>query len=640
MPINSPKDWFTAIKAHLYDEVRAGIPRFSRTTDALGQTGLMKAVMAGDVQMVRLLVRYEHSMSTKSGLTALSIAALENSAACCHVLGLYESTISLPNQRTPLMLAADSGCNDALKVLICFYGNERDDFKWSALDYAASKDHTACVETLLRATSWTAQDLSIAFSVAKRAKLTTMTDLLYAFIRQGGASSCSGCKALREALNDARTEVLRLTAELSPTRPQSATTISQSQYNEVLRRCATLEQELDLLKRAQIGQSIKEPSTANQRQLDLSQSANETLRGGLHQATYSLREKDTEIIELYSLVDPTIVITDQTILDDAENIQRVNFPVAHSGTGTAEVEQFQRDEAGNTPLMLAVASHKLNLVKAYMFTQARHQNNVGTTALMMAVSTGFSEAARFLADLEAGIQDGQGQTALMLASANDNVDIVKLLMEEEGKKITASGKTALMIAIEAGSAEAARLLAPLEANIADKSGRKAIHYAAWNDLSEVIRTLLPLEGRSQDSYGYTALMIAALKGHANSARLLKGREAGIQRVDGWTALMAAATLNHFTVASELLDSECRMITNESSCRGAGYTALMAAAEMGAVDTLKLLLPREIDIIQTSGKTALDWALSANPKADRVSKNSCFALLKQYSAQAPGTLTDR
>lgn len=38
----------------------------------------------------------------------------------------------------------------------------------------------------------------------------------------------------------------------------------------------------------------------------------------------------------------------------------------------------------------------------------------------------------------------------------------------------------------------------------------------------------------------------------------------------------------------------------------GFTALMAAARNGNLECLKILMPREYELVQASGKTVLDW----------------------------------
>lgn len=677
MPIGTVREWFSAIKAHAHEEIRAAIPMFQRSVDSLGQTALMKAVLEKDLFLVKMLVRYEHSITTKAGLTALSIAALENNFELCRLLAIYEGNVLLPNRRTPLMLAADSGCTESVKALLVFYGNERDEFKWSALDYAVSKNHIDCVHELIKANTWTTQDLTIAFGVAKRASIVSMTELLYGYIRQGAVTECSHCSLYRSALRAALDEVTALTDGLSsfilnskPNQGQPGKDIvSKDEYMDLLAKYNALLAESKIYRRdnqmtgsigarklKQEAQPQSQSNNANEKngtkqsynymppkpqsssQSSTAATIDYTDTKGLAQHTYSIDLQDTaadsERFALYSILDPTILITDQTLLEDTSmSVKRINFPMkkrdGNRDDGDDE-EEIQIDDEGNTPLMHAVMNKKMSLVKAYMFSQAARQNFSGATALMIAISTGFMDAARFLVDLEAGKQDIHGQTALMLAASIDSTDLVKMLIGEEAKKTTTNGKTALMIAIETGSADSAKILAPVEAGMEDQSGRKAIHYAAWNDMDEVLRVLLPVEKGAKDSFGYTALMIAALKGHINSARMLKNYEAKIARPDGWTALMAAATLNNFTVVSELLDVEAGMQTNSSNCRGSGYTALMAAAEMGSLESLRILMPVEFGLRQDSGKSALEWALSPNAKGDRTNKNKCYILLKKHS----------
>ena len=164
-------------------------------------------------------------------------------------------------------------------------------------------------------------------------------------------------------------------------------------------------------------------------------------------------------------------------------------------------------------------------------------------------------------------QNNNGWTALMLASAWGYIDIVTLLIEEGAyvNARTKHGNTALMYASQEGHPEVAELLIEKGADI-----------------------------NVQEDYGWTALMFASDRGQIEVTKLL---------------IEKGADVNTMSIEHE----ECRDYGKEYvivrvPC---GYTALMAASEMGHIDIVKLLIEAGADVNATlddyDRSTALKYA---------------------------------
>jgi len=100
-------------------------------------------------------------------------------------------------------------------------------------------------------------------------------------------------------------------------------------------------------------------------------------------------------------------------------------------SGKARAPSGNRDENGNTPLLIAAQRGDAQMVKRLLEQGADvdARNDYGTTALMFASDYGHAEIIRLLLDHGASVdlKDARGHTALMFAANKGYEEIVKIL---------------------------------------------------------------------------------------------------------------------------------------------------------------------------------------------------------------------
>lgn len=159
MLFSSAEEWFQAIGAHNCPAVRANIATYQKSVDERGETGLMRAVRAKDVEMVHLLASFEHSIRNSNGYTALMIAASINSADICQKLAPYEMNIGTEDNRSALMIAAMEGSVDAIISLLPYQKCRADvDGRTAMMHAVLNRRFDAVKQLSLRETGYT--DLS------------------------------------------------------------------------------------------------------------------------------------------------------------------------------------------------------------------------------------------------------------------------------------------------------------------------------------------------------------------------------------------------------------------------------------------------------------------------------------------------
>ncbi|TNJ26495.1 Ankyrin repeat protein 2 [Giardia muris] len=152
----------------------------------------------------------------------------------------------------------------------------------------------------------------------------------------------------------------------------------------------------------------------------------------------------------------------------------------------------------------------------------------------------------------------------------------------------------------------------------------ALMEAARNGDLEGVKRNLNQVGE-KDRNGQTALMLAAECGHAKCIPLLE-KEIGIQSNRGWTALMNAALNGRTTCARLLLPEAGKQTTKEYTITSDGVvvtfppgtTALMMAACRNYPEVVRLLIPYEQGLINSSGYRA-QWCAAESPWVGRFSQ---------------------
>jgi uncharacterized protein len=233
----------------------------------------------------------------------------------------------------------------------------------------------------------------------------------------------------------------------------------------------------------------------------------------------------------------------------------------------------------------------------------------GWTPLMYAARQNSLEAAQALADGHADLNatDPDGTTALMIAIINAHFDLANMLLEKGA-----------------------------DPNVADETGMTALYAAV--DMHTLGAMLSRPSPKLVDNLSSADLVKALLAHNANPNLRLKkpligrhhnGGDASLG--EGTTALMRAAKANDIAVMKMLLDGGADpfitqkdhttvvMIAAAGGATAGAYSTGLPVSEEGAIEALKLVLDRGVDInaFNNLGLTAMHRA--ATRGADKVVK---------------------
>ncbi|XP_036904574.1 kinase D-interacting substrate of 220 kDa isoform X3 [Sturnira hondurensis] len=310
----------------------------------------------------------------------------------------------------------------------------------------------------------------------------------------------------------------------------------------------------------------------------------------------------------------------------------------------------ERNECGQTPLMIAAEQGSLEMVKELIKNGANCnlEDLDNWTALISASKEGHvhivEELLRCGADLEH--RDMGGWTALMWACYKGRTEVVELLLSH-GANPSVTGLQysvyPIIWAAGRGHADIVHLLLRngAKVNCSDKYGTTPLVWAARKGHLECVRHLLA-SGADVDQEGansMTALIVAVKGGYTQSVKEILKRSPNVNLTDkdGNTALMIASKEGHTEIVQDLLDAGTYVNMPDRS----GDTVLIGAVRGGHVEIVRALLQKyaDIDIRGQDNKTALYWAvekgnatmvrdiLQCNPDTEICTKDGETPLIK-------------
>lgn len=267
-------------------------------------------------------------------------------------------------------------------------------------------------------------------------------------------------------------------------------------------------------------------------------------------------------------------------------------------------------------LIRAVNGNRVNDVQALLRHGAsvNAKDKYGQTALMWAAEQQEVEIVRLLlgAGANPNAKDKDGLTALMWCAAGPSLGTAMSIMNDRDSSDVENESPAQTIlsgdapaSADARSCQVTGLLLARKADIHARTadGEDALSYAAAAAQPDLVRLLLRRGGnaKTHDREGETALMSAIAGGESPQltqtlALLLDaGADANAQKTSGshigLTALMWAATDTHSSDDVRLLLAHG---ANVNLRQPDGWTALMAAAEFGTPEIVRMLLDRGAD----------------------------------------------
>uniref|UniRef100_A0A4W3IBF5 Kinase D-interacting substrate 220b n=1 Tax=Callorhinchus milii TaxID=7868 RepID=A0A4W3IBF5_CALMI len=278
----------------------------------------------------------------------------------------------------------------------------------------------------------------------------------------------------------------------------------------------------------------------------------------------------------------------------------------------------ERNESGQTPLMLAAEQGNLEIVQELLNKGANCnlEDADNWTALISAAKEGHLEIVKELINSSANLEhrDMGGWTAVMWAAYKGHTEIARLLLER-GTNPNITGQYSVYPIIWAagrGHHEIVELLlqSGAKVNCSDKYGTTPLIWAARKGHIECVKHLLEM-GADVDQEGansMTALIVAVKGGYTEVVKELLNRNPNVNLTDkdGNTALMIAAKEGYIEIVQDLLDAGTYVNIPDRS----GDTVLIGAVKGGHVEIVRALLQKyaDIDIKGTDSKTALYWAV--------------------------------
>ncbi|XP_077009243.1 kinase D-interacting substrate of 220 kDa isoform X8 [Tamandua tetradactyla] len=309
----------------------------------------------------------------------------------------------------------------------------------------------------------------------------------------------------------------------------------------------------------------------------------------------------------------------------------------------------ERNECGQTPLMIAAEQGNLEIVKELIKNGANCnlEDLDNWTALISASKEGHIHIVEELLKCGANLEhrDMGGWTALMWACYKGRTEVVELLLSH-GANPSVTGLYSVYPIIWAagrGHADIVHLLLQngAKVNCSDKYGTTPLVWAARKGHLECVKHLLAM-GADVDQEGansMTALIVAVKGGYTQSVKEILKRNPNVNLTDkdGNTALMIASKEGHTEIVQDLLDAGTYVNIPDRS----GDTVLIGAVRGGHVEIVRALLQKyaDIDIRGQDNKTALYWAvekgnatmvrdiLQCNPDTEICTKDGETPLIK-------------
>ncbi|XP_012495398.1 PREDICTED: kinase D-interacting substrate of 220 kDa [Propithecus coquereli] len=277
----------------------------------------------------------------------------------------------------------------------------------------------------------------------------------------------------------------------------------------------------------------------------------------------------------------------------------------------------ERNECGQTPLMIAAEQGNLEIVKELIKNGANCnlEDLDNWTALISASKEGHVHIVEELLKYGVNLEHRDMQYSvypIIWAAGRGHADIVHLLLQN-GAKV----------------------------NCSDKYGTTPLVWAARKGHLECVKHLLAM-GADVDQEGansMTALIVAVKGGYTQSVKEILKRNPNVNLTDkdGNTALMIASKEGHTEIVQDLLDAGTYVNIPDRS----GDTVLIGAVRGGHVEIVRALLQKyaDIDIRGQDNKTALYWAvekgnatmvrdiLQCNPDTEICTKDGETPLIK-------------
>lgn len=664
-------EWFRAIRRGDSLTVAGLLVASLRMQTDGGRTGLMEAIQAGHYDIALTLSRYEHSMITDKGETALMLLCRTphplltfgqdaksprtanwacrftqtgrsaQNLALLKVLTHYEAKKVSDGGETALMRAVEAGNYDATVLLGSIENGLSSEHGWSETMYLVLRgyDDRALFTESLRYEKPNSGITALMLS----AFVDNLRAVRLFFGKEWGQKDKYGRSALMFASIGGHIDIATLLwpREKNMKDKEGRTAIMY----------ATIHGHIDIVKLLVAAEGQSE---------DLA---------GWTAITYAVVSWQSDILDF--LVENHHVLTQKAMYTALQYAAIIGNYRAIESLLNKEGRIYTHD--GETALILASKYNRISelnrckdsvsAIQRLCVEEAAMMDVNQRTALIYAVLKGDREAVSVLHPLEGGLVDKEGKSALYYALERGCLEIAHLLYSQEkhlkipddwsalmlacvgcdtqrlaeltiepGRQ-TKSGLTALMISCQVGFGDGVRALCDLESGYKDANGQSALMFAIHSRFSVGIEALMQKECRIQDALGMSALMHLLCDNFGRYALTLSSLEAGLLDNSGLSSLMYAARAGATLIVDALAAAEHPIVApngwtalmfaaqaGQTDCVSTlaslqaqkqdrkGLTAMMLAAYKGHIRIVEILMPKESCMQDAEGRTALVYAL--------------------------------
>lgn len=652
--MHSQRQWFAAAYAGNKDVLRNLVGEYARTRDPDGVTALMIVSRCGNASCAEILVQHEWGEAF-SGKTALSMAAERDCVSVCRILTPYESrSIHYTSDTDPLTLSIRNSAYDSFEFLLSTVPTYHTYIGCPILNELIAAKHKQMVKLFLEsAQNVHPLEVDIAIKILDEStdKDNELRDSLVAYKETLTSSSnspllvssCQECHQKNVKLASMRA-VMGLDSDLLDDSGQSLSARLVDAHRQIERLQTQIREKDEIIQAYESGAITPNlfagSGNANFSHLQFTKDGFDSLKTELsslatnfgHVTKILLTSQESQMTNLFRVLRNFSLDWKKATISS-----HVQAPLEIIRQVPSETLDESLD-ANETPLMRAIDSGQLHLVRKHLLRYATMVTSEGETALMRAVVLRNLDAALLLVGREAGIANSYGITALMIVARTgwDCKNLIDALLPKERRAQDITGRSALIHAVEHGNYNIAALLASEEKGLQDNSGNTALFVLSRSraalDSDELLKKLLPAELKLKNSQGETCLLTAVKHNNLPLANLLlkalklpPPQSTTISRKGGRTELMIASELNSID-GVYCLKSHQAGLTDER-----GRTALMLALERGNIDVAAVLVTCEAGVADSKGSTAL-MRCCAMPRKSVSKEHQIEALGKTLAMQ--------